>query len=229
MRIPQLQKSTVSPEFKFAGTPGSFEGYAARFGNTDNGGDMIEAGAFKDFAQDTQGRVLVLWQHSAHDPIGKAVVAQDSHGLHVRGALAVEDPTAAKAYGLMKAGVIDAMSIGYSILPGGAQTRSDGVRTLTALKLYEVSIVSLPMNELARVQAVKSAAECANVRELEHLLREAPHFQLSSRKAKAAANLLWPLLGDAREEQNDARDEREAVVHFADYLKQLNQLITKGN
>lgn len=128
----QINRRDARAEFKFAGSPGSFEGYAAVFGNVDQGGDCIVANAFKQAVTDRNGQVLVLYQHSARDPIGKATVNQDSRGLHVRGALALRDATAAKAHALMESGVLDAMSIGYEILPGGAEY-AEGVRILTAL------------------------------------------------------------------------------------------------
>lgn len=217
-----LQQLSKAAEFKFSGTPGTFEGYAAVFGNVDGGGDVIAPGAFKDYQRTRDNRVLVLLQHSMRDPIGKADVSQDTRGLHVRGALAVDDPTAARAYGLMKSGLLDSMSIGFEIRSGGAQY-VDGVRMLTDLKLYEVSIVTMGMNDLARVDAVKTAADCAHVRELEHLLRENPYFALSRRKATAAASALWPILTAERDAQGDARDERADFVAIAKTLDQLSQ------
>lgn len=219
----QLKRLDAPAEFKFTGAPGSFEGYAAVFGNVDQGGDAIVPNAFKEVVKDRNGQVLVLYQHSARDPIGKAKVKQDSHGLHVRGTLALQDVTAAKAHALMQSGVLDAMSIGYEILPGGAEY-AQGVRVLTGLKLYEVSVVTFGMNELARVDVVKTVSECKQPRELEHLLRESPHFALSRRKATAAANALWPILNE-REAQGDARDERADVVAIAKTLDQISQLL----
>jgi HK97 family phage prohead protease len=221
-----LQKLTSPAEFKFAGGDGSFSGYAAVFGNVDQGGDVIEPGAFKEFAKTRDGKVLILWQHDSQQPIGKAIVEQDQKGLRVRGSLALDDATAAKAYGLMKGGLIDSMSIGYQILPGGAEMLNSGARLLTGLKLFEVSVVTFGMNDQARVEAVKSVLDCNTSRDLEHLLREIPQFKLSSRKAKAAANALWPILAE-RDAPGDARDERAAKA-FTASLDSLNQLL-KGH
>lgn len=207
--LPRQVKRLDSPaEFKFSGKPGSFEGYAAVFSNLDSGGDVILPGAFQEFVQTRDGKTLVLYQHSMRDPIGKADVSQDSHGLHVRAELALNDPTALKAYGLMRDGLIDSMSVGYDVLPGG-ESFKNGRRELSRLKLFECSIVTFGMNELARVEAVKSAMDCANPRDLEHLLRDS--LFLSGRKAKAAANALWPLLSD-RDDQADERDARSTAA-----------------
>ncbi len=220
-----IHKLTSPAQFKFTSGTGSFEGYAAVFGNVDQGGDVIEPGAFKEFVKTRDGRVLILWQHDTQQPIGKAEVTQDARGLHVRGNLALDDATAAKAYSLMKNGLLDSMSIGYTILPGGEQAMNSGARLLTGLKLYEVSVVTFGMNEQARVDSVKSVFDCNTPRDLEHLLREMPHFKLSSRKAKAAANALWPILNE-REAQGDARDERaEAMKAFTASLDTLTNLM----
>jgi HK97 family phage prohead protease len=219
---PQLKRFSSPTELKFAGKDGSFEGYAAVFNNVDSGGDVILPGAFKQFARTKDNRTIVLYQHSPRDPIGKADVSMDSHGLAFRAELALEDPTAKKAYGLMREGIIDSMSIGYDVLPGG-EKYSPGKRELSSLKLFEISPVTWGMNELARIETVKSASACGNLRELEHLLRE--NLLLSSRKAKAAANALWPLLSD-RDDQEDDRDDRKSAspIQLVEFAKELDQL-----
>jgi len=226
LALPRQVKRLDSPaEFKFSGKAGSFEGYSAVFNNLDSGGDVILPGAFQEFAQTRDGKTIILYQHSARDPIGKADVAQDSHGLHVRAELALDDPTAQKAYTLMRDGIIDSMSVGYDVLPGG-ESFKNGRRELSRLKLFECSVVTWGMNELARVETVKSAMDCANPRDLEHLLRES--LFLSSRKAKAASNLLWPLLNE-RDAQDDERDARKSAApgELAAFARELDQ-ITKS-
>ena len=206
-------------EFKVAGNAGVVEGYAAVFGNVDRGGDVIAPGAFQKFSTTRDRKTLVLYQHRPDAPIGKADVSQDAHGLHFRAQLVLDDPVAKRAYEHMKAGLLDGMSIGYDILPNGSQWKGDH-RELTALHLLEISAVTFGMNPLAGVETVK----CKSLRELEQVLREVPEFQLSSRKAKAAANALWPILA-AREVQEDVRDERDPVAKFAESLDHLNSFL----
>ena len=127
----------------------------------------------------------------------------------------------------MKGGLLDGMSIGYEILSGGASFKGD-YRELSALKLFEVSIATWPMNTEARVDTVKSAMDCGDVRELEQLMRERLGF--STRRAKAAATRCWPLLSE-REARDDDREDREAEAKVAQIiadLKSLNSLLTKG-
>ena len=205
----QIKRFDSPTEFKFSGNAGKFEGYSAVFNNLDSGGDVILPGAFQEFVKTRDGKTIILYQHSARDPIGKGEVAQDSYGLHIRGELALDDPTAQKAYGLMKSGVIDSMSIGYDVLPGG-EAFKNGRRELSRLKLFECSVVTFGMNDLARVETVKSAMDCTSPRELEHLLRDS--LTLSNRKAKAAANSLWPLLSDRDDQADDCDDRKLAEI-----------------
>src|SRR5262249_31273336 len=61
---------------------------------------------------------------------------------------------AREIYALMKAGVIDAMSIGYETVT--SRQARDGARELAEVKLWEVSLVTFPANALALVDSVKS-------------------------------------------------------------------------
>lgn len=214
-------------ELKLSGDSGAIEGYASIFGNLDRGGDVVLPGAFQKFSRTRDGKVLMLYQHRADAPIGKADVSQDSRGLHFRAQLVLEDPTAKRAYNHMRAGLLDGMSIGYDVLPGGAAFKGDR-RELSALHLVELSAVTFGMNPEARVEVVKSASECADVRELEHLIRE--RLGVSARKAKVAANKWWPILTD-RDGRDDDREDRgaeEGIAQMAADLRALNSILTKG-
>jgi HK97 family phage prohead protease len=59
---------------------------------------------------------------------------------------------AKQTYALAKAKAIRGMSIGYDTV---RSVMKDGVRQLTELKLYEVSLTAWPANELALVTSVK--------------------------------------------------------------------------
>jgi len=89
-------------EFKSIADTGHFEGHAAVFGNVDLGNDVIERGAFKDFALNGDGRLAVLWQHNQRQPIGVASVSEDFKGLRVVGELVLEDPLARTAHAHMR-------------------------------------------------------------------------------------------------------------------------------
>lgn len=182
-------------ETKAFGDAGSFEGYAAIFGNVDLGGDILERGAIKQVAKNAEGRCIVLNQHAQRDPIGTAEVDEDSKGLHFRGSLILEAPSARTAYALMRGKALNGMSFGYDVLPGGAEMATSGVRKLKAIKVWEISPVTFGMNPLAGITDVKSALRDGTLPPLsvfEEFLCEAG-FSRSQAKAIAGRGLA-PLL-----------------------------------
>jgi HK97 family phage prohead protease len=137
---------------------GTFEGLAAVYGNLDHGGDIIEPGAFTRTLKSSNGKVPILWQHDAKEPIGAGYLSDSSKGLQVRGELVMESDVARKAHGLMKAQVLNGLSIGYSTVKSEYDKKRDA-RLLKEVKLFEVSLVTFPMNPLALVGSVKAQIE----------------------------------------------------------------------
>jgi len=131
----------------------SFSGYASTFGTVDHGGDVMLRGAFADTLAHRVPRLL--WQHDVHEPIGKVLgLKEDDRGLH--GDFKLSRTTRGHdAYQLLKDGAIDSMSIGY--IPEDQEFDDDGIRKLKSVELFEISLVSMPMNEEARITAVKAA------------------------------------------------------------------------
>ena len=162
---------------------GEFEGYASTFGNVDQGGDVVEPGAFIESVvkAKSDGRTIpMLWQHDQREPIGVwKDIAEDAKGLYVKGQLVLEgDATAQRAYGKLKAKALGGMSIGYGIPAGGAapDEKRRGVMRLSKIDLREISLVTMPMNIQARVTTVKSILDGGSlptVREFEEHLRDA--------------------------------------------------------
>src|SRR5690606_13181391 len=79
---------------------------------------------------------------------------EDSHGLRV--SMDLDDsPEAAKVAGLIKAGALGSMSIGYGVRrrrPG--QRAGEPVNELVKLDLFEVSVVLVPANPEARLVSI---------------------------------------------------------------------------
>lgn len=130
-----------------------FTAYASTFGNEDLGGDIINKGAFARTLRQREFRPL-LWQHQMSEPIGvEKSIREDGKGLLGTWEL-LETQRGSEAYTLLKAGAVRSMSIGY--IPGEFSFEEEGkIRRLTDVELLENSVVSLPMNEQARVQSVK--------------------------------------------------------------------------
>jgi hypothetical protein len=159
---------------------GGFEGYGSVFGVEDSYGEIVAPGAFSDSLEELGAKkriVPVLWQHRSDQPIGTySEIAEDDHGLFVKGQLLIEAVgQASEAHALMKAGAVSGLSIGYWVRESSFDEKTN-VRTLTKLDLVEVSLVTFPACDDARVEAVKfklAHGELPNIREFEKLLREA--------------------------------------------------------
>lgn len=132
----------------------TFKGYASTFGNIDLGGDRVARGAFAETIR-LQKNLPVLWQHRHDDPIGIFTeLREDGKGLFVQGQLPKDDTfVSGRVIPQMKIGSINKMSIGYSV----EDFSYDGdVRDLNKLHLWEISLVTIPMNPEAAVTDMKS-------------------------------------------------------------------------
>jgi HK97 family phage prohead protease len=196
---------------------GTFSGYGSVFGNVDGGGDIVEKGAFSASLErlKSEDRVLpVLWQHKTDEPIGDwASLIEDDHGLKGDGQLWVDvAPTAKVAHRGMKTRAVTGLSIGY-VVKNETYDHKSGITILHELDLKEISLVTFPMNDLARVDAVKSALEAGDmptIQQFEKFLREAG---FSKTQAVAIANHgLTKLL---RSESGDAKAKKAASVALA--------------
>ncbi len=146
-------------EFKGVNDDGTFEGLGAVFGNLDLGRDIIAKGAFKATLKslaDRKQAVKMLWQHNRDEPIGIYTEAKETDdGLLVKGKIVLGVQRGREAHELMKAGAVDSLSIGYRPKVWNYDKEQD-IRTLTEVDLREISVVTFPMNEEARITAVKS-------------------------------------------------------------------------
>ncbi len=171
---------------------GRFSGYASVFGALDFANEIVEKGAFAKSLEDmaTKGRAVpVLWQHQSDMPIGSwESLKEDDVGLDGAGSLWLEDAPQAKiAYRGLQTKSITGLSIGYRVNRDSIDRKS-GVRTLHEIDLVEVSIVTNPCLDIARVSAVKSILETGDLpslRDFEKFLREAG---FSKSQATAIAN-----------------------------------------
>jgi HK97 family phage prohead protease len=158
----ETREHYMQKDFRFAlkslEENGTFTGLAAVYNNVDLGGDTIEPGAFAKTLADRNNEVPILYQHDSREPIGLGKLSDSREGLVVKGELVLESPVAAKAYALLKRGVLKGLSIGYDSVKS---RMVDNVRRLSELKLFEISLVTFPMNESALVSGVKSEEDFA--------------------------------------------------------------------
>ncbi len=130
---------------------GRFCGYASLFERIDSGGDRVAPGAFaKSLAQRGSDAIRMLFQHDPKEPVGRwERIAEDSRGLWVEGQLVPTVPRADALRALIARRAIDGLSIGFRTVR--ASRSGAGVRTLHEIDLWEVSIVTFPMMDGARI------------------------------------------------------------------------------
>lgn len=132
-----------------------FAGYAALFGQPDAGGDTIRPGAFARTLADRVGagagadRLPLYWQHRPDSRIGWVEsVSEDARGLRV--VATIDNPDGAAGLALRR-GTVTGLSFGYRTR--SARHTPEG-RELLDLDLFEVSLVTHPMQHGARVHLV---------------------------------------------------------------------------
>lgn len=161
------ETKAVSVQIK-ADTEGRVSGYASRFGERDKGGDIVMPGAYTDTLA-TGRKIRMLWHHDQTQPIGVWDEAkEDETGLWVSGRILDTVEKGREAIALINAGAMDGMSIGYRTVK--SDRGADGSRRLKQLDLWEVSLVTFPMLESAKIDAIKAAD--MSRREMEALLTQ---------------------------------------------------------
>jgi uncharacterized protein len=130
-----------------------FAGYAALFDRRDGGRDTIRRGAFARTITERQAQELgplpLFWQHRPDLRIGWIEqVAEDSRGLRV---VALLDNPGGGAAAALKAGKVTGLSFGYR---ARSFSRDAQGRELTEVDLFEVSLVTHPMQHTARVHLI---------------------------------------------------------------------------
>ena len=145
---------------------GTFTGDLSVYGVKDHGGDVVQPGAFSRSLAAKGNTIPLLWQHRPDEPIGTLDLQDSPNALKVKGKLLLGLPTADKAYRLIKAGVIGGLSIGYDTIVEDFQ---NGIRYLKEVRLWEGSIVTFPMNEMATITAIKQADDPTDDNEQQEL------------------------------------------------------------
>lgn len=155
---------------------GRFSGYASVFGALDLGNDIVEPGAFAASLRRRGAEgIRMLFQHDPDTPIGVwEEVTETPHGLRVRGRITPGTGRGSEVLALMRDGAIDGLSIGFRATR--AVKDASGARRILEADLWEISIVTFPMQESARIETVKATQrqERPTVREFERwLVRDA--------------------------------------------------------
>jgi uncharacterized protein len=123
----------------------------------DRARDIIAPGAF---GKVNAKQIKMYRDHNRDNVIGRwQRFEQQDKELHVEGGILLDPdvPKGRETYALMKAGILDGLSVGFLIEPGGATwDEAKQVRTIKKAELLECSVCSMPANRGARISTVKS-------------------------------------------------------------------------
>ena len=199
-------------DLKTVSDDGDFAGYGSVFGIQDSYGDIVARGAFaKSIADKGPGGIKLLWQHRIEDPIGIYTrIEEDERGLYVEGRLLIDDdPLAKRAHAHLKAGSLDGLSIGY--VPVRWEWGEGGdIRTLKEIDLWEVSLVTFPALDVARVGAVKT------IRQFEAFLRDEGGF--AHAEARRIAEHGFKAFARSRDEMTASDSAAAALARLRDII-----------
>lgn len=236
---------------------GYIEGYASVFGNVDYDGEVIEKGAFtKTLLEGLPSRRIKLvdfhnaWLDSDYI-IGVVEEAnEDEHGLWFKARFSSVQ-RAQDVRTKIKEGILEALSIGYEVVKDRFD-REAGIRYLTELKLFEISVVSWGANPLATINNSKSfnsqlrrlAWSALRMKNLNQVLKEGQVLSQSNAKLiREAIADLQALLAVAEPEEStqvnqepptkepDKKDQnqQDTVKELLSGIEQMAQLFNAFN
>lgn len=142
----------------------TISGYGSVFHNTDLGNDVVEPGAFAKSLREN-GLPLLLFNHKMEDaPIGTIIDAkEDKRGLWFKAELPKDDTfVAGRIVPQLKRRGLKGTSIGYKATKKEMR-KQDGARLLKEIRLYEISVVNMPMNPQAAVEHIKGLTSFADL------------------------------------------------------------------
>lgn len=173
-----VEKKSIHEDENDDGLFGIFRGYASTFGNVDKHLDIVTRGAFTKTI-DMRDKVKMLWQHAMEHLIGSFIeFKEDDFGLFVTGRVNLGTQHGKDAFALIKAGDLNTMSIGYKVNDFSID-RETGVRILKELHIVEISLVTMPANDLAQITSIKSfiASELLPIMTADELKSEIPEMK----------------------------------------------------
>lgn len=210
-----------------AATPGVVEALVAVTGNTDDGGDVIQPGAF-NFKRQPK----IVWSHNLRELVGKVLAyeewkpgdarlpadlaAKGFGALYFKAQFDLEDPESFKAYRKVVFHEDLGWSIGYEVDPKGFKMLADGRRSLTKVYVWEASPTTFGMNQEARTVSVKDL--------IQKTMTEAD-LGLTDEKATALQSALIQLLQSIAPE---AVEEEKAWAALAGSMEETQEHLRRA-
>ena len=158
------EKSRLGRPLSACSGTGVFVGYASLFGERDGTGDVVMQGAFaQSLRRKGPANVRMLFQHDPAEPIGTWLeMHENGRGLHVMGRLDCNVQRGRELLSLLESRGLDGLSIGFKTV-SATRDKAAGNRRLHQVDLWEISLVTFPMLQGARVatvsQSTRNAAE----------------------------------------------------------------------
>lgn len=149
------------------------EGYASTK-DKDRWNDIVEPKAFEKALATYMTNPIVLLQHKHDKPIGVVTDAKiDNKGLYIKANITENTDNVMSA---IRNGVLRTFSIGYGLKEGDYEINefidengnADYTATIKNLELYEISVVSVPMNAYALMKSIEDCFETEEVEDEEN-------------------------------------------------------------
>ena len=208
---------------------GVFEGYGNVANFKDYAKDVAVNGAFQkslDRHKAKGSTPAMLFQHKHDSAIGVwTEIREDQHGLYVKGKFTKGVQLADETYLLMKDGALSGLSIGYSVIDQEYDAKTE-TNYLKEVELFEISVVTFPCNDRARIQTVKSAfdeGELPTKSEIEELLRDAG---FSRKQAKGFISKGYSIFEGQRDAESEEVQEAKEDLDSDLIIKALEDLRT---
>lgn len=221
MSLKQEDNKPSITEVTYKGADGNtynwlqFEWYASTK-DLDRGRDVIMPEAFRNSIEQFMENPIIFLQHDSNKAIGTIIEATiDDVWLYVKGIVKTDKDN---IFQDLRTGVIKTMSFGYRITEYETIDTPDWVyRQINWLELFEVSLVSVPMNPKAKIKSKKEL--------LEKWLNDeeyAKNFQIS----KNDEYTLYKSIEDLRikcedlVEKEEVVEEKEKIIEEKEEIKE---------
>lgn len=208
-------------EIKALDDSGAIEGLLAGFGDIDRGGDKLLPGCLSKSLASRTTPLPMLLHHQVHRPCGawKSWVER-GEGLFARGEIALGTSDGAEAYKLAKIGALSGLSIGWQ--PKRTAQGNDGERLVAEAEIFEGSLVAVPMNDRARIIAVK---DCPVTRDIAEALEAVGY---SGRKARIGAGAAWKAINQQSSDELDDEAEAKSIAILKASTARINAIRRDG-
>ncbi|KOC48357.1 phage major capsid protein [Clostridium botulinum] len=153
--------------------------------DVDLGNDIVTEQAM---LKNNNKTIPLLWQHETHEPIGSVKLTKEGNKLIANGIVFKTIERGKQAYLSMKNNIV-AFSIGY--LTKNYEYEKE-IRKLTDIDIKELSVVSFPMNENAKLLDIKEKGDVENmemIKEINGLKERLKELEVKSQRPNFAAEI----------------------------------------